>query len=172
MSFSPLSPAAASAPQVSDAGSSSASIPASAASSQATNRQPSDRQYFLQYLKIDDRQRCTLCNMHWSKTTSSTVIGEHFESKHKKVFASRPRAAPSVHTIHTAFNNQEGLSAFDDIVELFIHHPAMPLSLSGSKYFRKVLKSSSRCTHVSVRQAILEKDQAYLRHNTIAARGL
>jgi hypothetical protein len=165
MSFSPLSPpAAVSASQVSDAGSGSASIPASAASSQATNmcfRQGSDRQYFLQYVKIaEERQRCTLCNLHWSLTTSSTIIAEHFQNKHKKVFASRPRAqAESSGQLGIEESFSKSDCTFDDVVNLFVHHPSLPLSLANSKHFRKVLKSSSRVTQRGLRQALVKKDK-------------
>jgi hypothetical protein len=105
--------------------------------------------------------------MHWSLTTSSTIIGEHLQSKHPKVFALRPsaQAESSVvrgnQTIQGCFQNQTVLSAFDDVIELFIHHPGLPLSLAKSKHFRKVLKSPARVTQPSVRQALKDKDSRY-----------
>ena len=120
----------------------------------------------LQYVDLSGGvQQCKLCKTKWGQGTSSSNIVDHFKSKHKQVYQQRPGADEAKQpTIHAAFNNQEVLSAFDDIVDLFIHHPALSLSLSNSKYFRNVLKSSSRVTYVNVRQAIIAKDEQYLRH--------
>ena len=83
----------------------------------------------------------------------------HFESEHHQIWKQRPRReSPPSQTISDAFNNADRNAAFDAVVELFVHHPALPLSLCGSKHFRKVLKGTCRVTHKSVRKAIIVKD--------------
>lgn len=96
----------------------------------------SNRQFVLQYVDVtDSHQRCTKCNKKWMLSTNVCNIVDHFKVHHRQVYAQRP-AADGQASIKAALSNQESLSAFDDIVELFIRHPALPLSLSKSKAFR------------------------------------
>jgi len=139
---------------------------ASVASGAVTPEITTVRRFLLRYVKVEDgRQKCMLCTKHsWSVGTSSTVISDHFESKHKQVYQQRPGAATplsSYHAIPACFKNQEVLSAFDDVIELFVNHPGLPLSLAQSKHFRKVLKSPGRVTQAAVRQALKDKDRIY-----------
>jgi hypothetical protein len=101
-----------------------------------------------------------LCkSQYWSAKTSSSVVESHFQSAHYAVWKLRPRReSPPTQTISDAFSNADKNAAFNAVVELFIHHPALPLSLCGSKYFRKVLKGTCRVTRKSVRKAIIVQD--------------
>jgi hypothetical protein len=142
------------------------SASASVASGAITPEITTVRQFLLQYVQVENgRQKCMLCTkQHWAVGTSSTVISNHFEAKHRQVYQQRPGAAAPLsphQTIQGCFTNQEVLSAFDDVVEVFIHHPGLPLSLAQSKHFRKVLKSPGRVTQAAVRQALKDKDRLY-----------
>jgi hypothetical protein len=150
---------------------SSSSVEASSSfspSSTDTGSATSQRQFVLQHVDVTETsQTCKICKKTWAASTNVSNIVDHFKAKHPRLFATRPRADQREQpSIKASFSNQEGLSAFDDIVELFIHHPALPLSMSNSKFFRKILKSSSRCTYVNMRQAIIEKDEALFRQLT------
>ena len=136
--------------------------PSASTSSTASGGVSTVRQFVLQYIKVEDgRQKCTLCRNHsWSEHTSSTPICDHFANKHRQVYAQRPGAVAQ-QTIPECLKNQEVLSAFDDVIELFIHHPGLPLSLAQSKHFRKVLKAPGRVTYPAVRQALKDKDRLY-----------
>jgi len=83
----------------------------------------------------------------------------HFERSHHNVWKQRPRKeSPPSPSIADAFANADKNAAFDAVVELFVRHPALPLSLCSSKYFRKVLKGTCRVSRGSVRKAIIVKD--------------
>jgi hypothetical protein len=146
--------------------SSSVSMASSSPSVRSSAAATSLRQHVLEYVRETvDGRHCSLCKANWGTATSVSNIAEHFKKFHRQVYEQRPGAEHARQpSIHAAFNNQDALAAFDDVVNLFIHHPALPLSLPTSKYFRKVLKSSSRVTYASVRQAIIAKDEQYLRH--------
>ena len=49
----------------------------------------------------------------------------------------------------------------DDVVELFIHHPGLPMHLCSSKHFKKVLKSTGLITRRNLREGMIKKDRVY-----------
>ncbi len=49
----------------------------------------------------------------------------------------------------------------DDVVELFIHHPGLPMHICNSKHFRKVLKSTGLITRKNLREGMMKKDRVY-----------
>lgn len=130
----------------------------------------SNRAFFLQYVSIveaDDgtkRQKCSLCKEHtWSESTSITPVQDHFHSLHRSVWNNRPivKATPTLNPIVEAYKSADIICQFDNVVEMFIRHPGMPLSICDSKHFRKLLKSSIKVNIKAVRQAVIDKDLEY-----------
>jgi hypothetical protein len=113
----------------------------------------------------DKRQKCSLCrDQVWSEKTSSTVIESHFESVHLKLWKQRPiaKAIPSSQTpIAEALKIADVQGQFDRVVELFIRHPGLPLTLCNSNHFKLILKCPIQVKYRNVRKAIIEKDEKY-----------
>jgi hypothetical protein len=68
----------------------------------------------------------------------------------------------SQQTLQACFNKADADHSFDDVVDMFIHHPGLSLSLCDSPRFKKVLKLSAGASKVnfrSVRGAIIDKDE-------------
>jgi hypothetical protein len=127
----------------------------------------SNRAFFFQYVTILDngRQKCSLCkDLTWSSKTSSSPIVDHFESIHPKIWKQRPikKVDPLQSPIADAFKNVDRHAQFDLVVEMFIRHPGLPLTLANSNHFTSVLKSPLKVNYRSVRQALLDKDEKYL----------
>ena len=125
----------------------------------------SNRAFFFQFVSTleDKRQKCALCmDQVWSEKTSASVIEKHFEHVHCAVWKNRPvKRAPIPNQIPIADAFKGADASFDAIVELFIHHPGIPLSLCRSKHFKSVLKTSINVTNRKIREKIIEKDQRY-----------
>lgn len=128
----------------------------------------SNRSFIMEYIVIlaDGRQKCTLCpDLVFAKKTASTNIGDHLEAVHPKIWKQRPikkDAASTPSPIADAFKSVDVHAAFDRVVEMFIRHPGLPLTLCNSKHFTIVLKSSIKVNYRTIRQAVIDKDQIYL----------
>lgn len=102
--------------------------------------------------------------MDWSKDTSYSSITKHFKQFHKVIYAEAPcNQDPKQSTLEESFSRADAAAAFDDIVDLFVHEPRLPLRLCNSKHFRKILKEKTRVTQNNVREEIKQKDAKYLR---------
>jgi hypothetical protein len=60
-----------------------------------------------------------------------------------------------------SFQKQDVISTLDDVVELFIHHPGLPMHICNSKHFRNVLKSTGLITKRNLREGMIKKDRVY-----------
>ena len=98
--------------------------------------------------------------------TSPSSIGKHFKTEHHAIYMQRPykdkERSTSQQTLQACFNKADADHSFDDVVDMFIHHPGLSLSLCDSPRFKKVLKLSAGASKVnfrSVRGAIIDKDE-------------
>ena len=111
----------------------------------------------------DHLRHCMLCQATFAEHTSSTSIEYHLRNKHKAFFESAApkstkRPCTDQQSLHNCLDNAAIKDAFNNVVENFIHHPSLPISLCDSIAFRRTLKSSAGVTSRNVRQAILVKD--------------
>ena len=108
---------------------SAASLASSAASMPPPGLHTSNSSFFKSYItKVDanSRQKCSLCTKDWSSTTNIVNMEPHFQSTHHQIWKQRPRReSPPSQTIADSWNNADNNAAFDGVVELFIHHPAL-----------------------------------------------
>ena len=148
--------------------SSSNSVPSSCHSPRLSNSQ-----HFLNCTAVlnegnplDERRKCSLCTQSWAMRTSPSSIGKHFKTDHHAIYMQRPykdeEKSTSQQTLQACFNKADVDHSFDDVVDMFIHHPGLSLSLCDSPRFKKVLKLSAGASKVnfrSVRGAIIDKDE-------------
>jgi hypothetical protein len=130
----------------------------------------SNRAFFLQYVSIVEgadgkkRQKCSLCKDHtWSIKTSMDIVQDHCESLHRHVWKNRPivKTTPTLNPIVEAYKSADSIGQFDKVVEAFIRHPKLPISICDSKHFRQLLKCSIKVNRKAVRQGVIDKDLKY-----------
>ena len=73
--------------------------------------------------------------------TSPSSMGKHFKTDHHAVWMQRPHKiedkSPAQQTLQACFDKADADHSFDDVVDMFIHHPGLPLSLCDSPGSRR-----------------------------------
>jgi hypothetical protein len=81
------------------------------------------------------RRKCRHCSHDFAETSSSSSLLYHFQTEHKALWtatsqASKPRRTLSQPTLQETFSSKALTDAFQDVVDSFVAHPGLPLSLA------------------------------------------
>ena len=157
-------------PRAQSVGQSVASSELSGASTASQGEELSQRQLLFSLCHPVDNSRrlCRHCSVSFASTSGSSTLLHHFQSDHKALWASvsqgfakpRQRGQP---TLHQVLDSKALADGFQDVVDSFIAHPALPLSLADCPLFRRILKYPQGVTSRTIRHAIKDKDAQVLK---------
>lgn len=122
------------------------------------------------------RRKCRHCSHDFAETSSSSSLLYHFQTEHNALWnavqpASKPRRMPFQPTIQETFDSKALTNGFQDVVDSFIAHPGLPLSLADCPLFRRTLKYPQGVTSRSIRQGIINKDAQLLKQLRVLLQG-
>lgn len=124
------------------------------------------------------RRQCRYCTSTFAESSTSSTLSYHFKIEHPIVWKAQsaslftqPRASSKQPTLNQVLDSKALNDGFQDVVDSFIAHPGLPLSLANCPAYRRTLKFPQRVSSQSIRNGIVAKDAAVLRQLQILLQG-
>ena len=123
------------------------------------------------------KRKCRHCDHSFFESSGSSSLLYHFNREHKALWTSvqaqaqGPRRTPGQPTLQEAFAGKALTDGFQGVVDSFVAHPALPLSLADCPVFRRTLKFPQGVTSKSIRQGIMDRDDQLLQQLHVLLQG-